>query len=358
MALAAAALTAPLLGACHSGSSSAKDKTAAPTAFAPRPTTYRIVYHVTQPDSPGSERWEELTVRRPFEARDAVFQQRPAPGTQPFAGTLATTDHLILIQEGGKLQELSGRQPSSPTGDQALAVELDEAERRKIAGPPGVQRTIAGRTCQDHPFLEPPAGVIKALTGGDRDLVCIDHDGLVLREEWKLKGKVALLREAETVDLAPADVDTVLSPAAAAPSPEPAGVPQIVDPSTVGRVIADPAPPGGFTQATKVGFLMIGEPQMPSTPPPILYTSTVWGFARGGDSITIEAGASGSGPPPWLDSDLSRDVDLPMGKAQSVLRSDGPELRVVLTDGKWVRIRGTVPIDALEAYARTLPRPA
>ena len=351
MAVAAAALPA-----CHSGKSSSAATDPAPTAS--RPATYRIVYHVTQPGDAKSERWEELTVRRPFEARDAVFSARPTPDATPVSGTLATLDHLYIIQSQG-LQELSGRQPAAPTGDQDLAAVLAEAERRKLVGPAGTRRTVVGRPCRDHPFLEPPAGVIKPLTGKDRDLMCIDGDGLLLREEWTIGGKVALLREAESVDLVPTGLDRVLSPAGAAPTPVPTAVPAVGQPLEAAKVIPDPPVPAGFTATTKVGFAMPGPQQQPGIPPPVLYTSTIWAFGRGGDSITVEAGTSGgSGPPPWLDTDPTRPVDLPIGKATSAVRNDGFEVRVDLGNGKWLRVRGTVPLADVVAYARTLPHPA
>src|SRR4051794_11255258 len=140
VAAAAAGLVAiGALPACHSGGSSrAKTKTTSGTVTTvtevepknPRPASYRIVYHVEQPGAASNaERWEELTVRRPFEARSAVFSQRPGPGATPGSGTLATIDHLYQIRPDG-LQEIAGRQPGPPTGDQALGPELLEASRR------------------------------------------------------------------------------------------------------------------------------------------------------------------------------------------------------------------------------------
>src|SRR5438270_12142914 len=102
-----AAVAVVALPACHSAKSNSAASDPGPTA--PRPAAYRIVYHVTQSDAK-SERWEELTVRRPIEARDAVFPARPAPDATPVSGTPATLAHLHIIPSQG-LQEPSGRHP-------------------------------------------------------------------------------------------------------------------------------------------------------------------------------------------------------------------------------------------------------
>jgi hypothetical protein len=98
----------------------------------PRPSAYRILYRVDAPAAPSSTtNWEELTVRRPFESRQVSYDERPtAPTTPGGSGTLATIDHLYLVgTEHGPagLQEVSGRQPGVPTGDQALSAEVADA---------------------------------------------------------------------------------------------------------------------------------------------------------------------------------------------------------------------------------------
>ena len=54
-------------------------------------------------------------------------------------------------------------------------------------------------------------------------------------------------------------------------------------------------------------------------------------------------------------SALRHSVTLPgLGTATTALRSDGPEVRVPLGAGRWVRVRGTVPLSELVSYARRL----
>ena len=321
-----------------------------------RPVTYRILYEVDQPSSrPPSVRWEVLTVRRPFTARKASFADRPT-GQRPDAGTLATLDRLYSIQPGGALHEVAGRQPGPPTGDQALGPERRAAVARRMARPAGT-RVVAGRRCRDYRFLEPPAGPIKALAGPDHDLLCVDEAGLVLREAWTMRGHVALRRRAERVEVDPPIAGEELDATGAAPPPTPTAVPTAGPTAGDDSFLPAPAAPAGFTQAAVDRFSLPGPQQQPGEPPPVLYTSTVWAFARGPDAVTVEAGSTPSGNLPWNEADASEPASLPVGPAHSVLRSDGPELRVDLGGGRWLRVRGTLSPEQLETYARTLRKP-
>jgi hypothetical protein len=70
----------------------------------------------------------------------------------------------------------------------------------------------------------------------------------------------------------------------------------------------------------------------------------------------VEAGRERGGALPWSSADSpTRPLRLPgFGTASTALRSDGPEVRVDLGDGLWVRVRGTVSVAVLERYAATL----
>lgn len=325
--------------------------------MAGRPVAYRILYRVeAQVAPPFTTRWEELTVRRPFESRQVTYADRPARPLSPGgSGTLATVDHLFLIgpdRGPNGIQEVSGRQPGSPTGDQALAPTLAEAVARDLARP-GARRVVAGRVCHDAAFLEPVAGPIKALRGSDRDLICIDGQGLVLREEWTLGGRVVQRKEAVEVSLDPGDLDAAFSSAGASPAPGSAA-PAVTPRPPADPAFPDPPAPPGFRLATTVGFSLPAPQQLGSGPPALLYSSTVWAFARGADSITVEEGTSVEDALPWSDRDPSRAVSLSGRRGTTVLRNDGPEVRVALEGRRWLRVRGTVRLSELVAYARGL----
>jgi hypothetical protein len=103
-----------------------------------------------------------------------------------------------------------------------------------------------------------------------------------------------------------------------------------------------------------VGFQLPAPQQLGSGPADLLYSSTVWAFAGAGDVVTVELGTSTEDALPWSDADRSLALTLPIGKATSVLRSDGPEIRVDVGHRRWLRVRGTVGLTALTAYARQL----
>jgi hypothetical protein len=274
---------------------------------------------------------------------------------------MSTVDHLFLVKDSSGtplLQTVSGRQPGSPNADPSLTGELEQAVDRGLASVAGT-RVVAGTPCQDFAFLEPVAGVIKPLTGSDRDLICLDPRGLVLREEWTLDGRVVQRKEAVEVDVRPTadELDRAFDTSGAIPPPGTAA-PEAVPRSEVAGFFPDPPAPVGFQLAAVSGFRLPAPQQLGSGPVALLYASTVWAFSRGADAITVEAGSSTDDAVPWADQDRTRTVPLPAGKATSVLRSDGPELRIDLGARRWLRVRGTGSLDDLVSYARQLRRPS
>ncbi|MEN3272439.1 MAG: hypothetical protein V7636_1200 [Actinomycetota bacterium] len=314
------------------------------------PTTparaFRIVYRIEQPNA--ATRWGELVVQRPFRVRAGLFDDRPRRGDRPEAGTLTTDDGLFQLRAEG-LQEISGRQPSPGTGDQWLVSQLADAVRRKLAKRVG-KATVVGRDCTDYRFAEPPVGPIAELGEGDHDDLCLTTDGLLLREVWTLKGRVIQRRTAVEVDTSGRGLDDLLdvSPATEAPPSGPVAAPTDAGAS----FLPDPTAPKGYSLAARDAFAL----RQPSEQGPVtLYTSTVWAFTRGAELVTVEAGdSSASGKVPWLDSDPSRPVTLPIGNGTTVVRNDGGEVRIDLGSNSWVRVRGTIPLADLVRYARTL----
>lgn len=316
-----------------------------------RPAAYRILYRVHNAAGQSTQvLWQQLTVKRPFLASDATFPVRPGPGDPPVGGTVTSVDGLFSLSPSGT-RKIAGRQPGVGTGDQALGPVLREAARRQLAKAGG-RRTVAGRACHDIRVLEPPAGAIKAL-GNQKagfDDLCLDDDGLVLREEWHLQGRVVLRREAVEVDTEPSGLDTAFD-VSAATGGDPTLAAPAADPLTqVDSGVTAPVPPAGYRQEAAVDF-RFPDPQRQGG---LAYVSQVWAFARGADVITVEIGTSEIGIHPWGESDVTRPVTLKAGqKAESVVRSDGGEIRYAGAK-RWIRVRGTVDLKALAAYARHL----
>jgi hypothetical protein len=94
----------------------------------------------------------------------------------------------------------------------------------------------------------------------------------------------------------------------------------------------------------------------PQAPADSVARSVIWTFVDGPRLITVEAGAERGGGTPWRSSDtVTRPLDLPgLGTANSAIRSDGPEIRIPVSGGRWVRVRGTVSLRVLMSYARRL----
>ena len=126
----------------------------------------------------------------------------------------------------------------------------------------------------------------------------------------------------------------------------------VAQPSTF---IAAPPPPSGFAPSGSALDFRFPDPQNPSQ---TAATSVVWGFTDGPRVITVEAGSEGGGGLPWNAADTNTEsVNLHgLGAASIAARSDGFEVRVDLGGGRWVRVRGTVPLDALITYAHRLTR--
>jgi hypothetical protein len=127
-------------------------------------------------------------------------------------------------------------------------------------------------------------------------------------------------------------------------------------------VRADPQPETFIASPpTPVGFRAAGEPvrfRLPDSQHPTLTVAStvVWAFEDGARVITVEAGVQRGGRLPWSATDtVTETVRLAgLSGATTALRSDGPEIRIDLGQGRWVRVRGTVALSSLTAFAAQL----
>ena len=324
-----------------------------------RIASYQVTYRVRSLASGGAGivSWEQLTVRRPFFSADFDYQNRPGPGAAARAGSLFTEDALYDVQGGGTVQPVAGRQPGPPGNDQDLATQLPELESRGLVRPQDRTETLAGRTCQVYRFSGPPSGAVAPFAGADHDDICLDDAGIELSEAWTYHGRLVEDRTAVAVHVGPVPDPVPAStlravgrvrPGAGAPLAEP-------DPSA-STFLPTPPLPAGFRRA---GVERFAEPD-PQDPRVILATSVVWAFTSGADVVTVEAGQGAPGELPWSAQPTATDaVSLAhLGAATTAIRSDGAEVRVDLGSGRWLRVRGTVPVSGLTAYAGTLSAPA
>lgn len=314
-----------------------------------RPSAYQIVYRVTAQN--GTQSWEVLTVHRPFASSDLVYDHDPATGgaSTPTSATWFDVDGLYTLDGSGTVRRVAGRQPGLTGSDQALGIELDGLVARKQARDVGRSMSVAGRRCRVYRFLEPPVGPIKVLTGSDHDDLCIDADGLVLAEHWMLKGRAAYDRVALRVQLGA--VTDPMTEAGAKPLPGSTPTPSATPGTDPDAPIAPPPTPAGYSPGQTDVFTLPA-----ATGGGVQARSTVWAFTRGSDVISVEAGFERGGQLPWDGQPTpTQALRIPaLGTATTALRSDGPEVRVSLGSGRWVRLRGTVRLADLVSYAQQL----
>jgi hypothetical protein len=316
------------------------------------PSSYVVVYRNV---INGVPQWEVLAAQRPLEGSDLTYRsaERPGPTAVPDAGTISTATGLFTQTAAG-VRQVSGRQPGPPTNDLWLAVEMRDAIERGAAVDLHRTRQIAGMKCAVYRFADPPSGPLNRLDPSvGHDDICLAANGLVLSETWTLHGSVVEQRTAQTITVGswptgsprPGATESAAtgSPSAAVVTPDP----------KADSFLAPPPAPAGFRQAMAPVAFRLPDPQHRGD---IIASTVVWTFVHNGQVVTVEAGRERGGVLPWADSlSPTRSIRLPgLGTATTALRSDGPEVRVVVGDGHWVRVRGTVALTTLTSYAGTL----
>jgi hypothetical protein len=313
-----------------------------------RPSRFEVVYQVLNSSTgPARRTWEVLKVSDPFDVSDLTYDSDPFSGAKPVSGTISTFDRLYDLSDG-RPRLVSDRQPGLGSGDQALVAELQDLKRRGLATSTGEQRRIAGEGCSVYRFSEPPVGPLTPPAGADHDDLCLSTAGLELGERWTLGGRLILQRTAVEVTVGGSD-NRIAGPPSVTGAPEPSVAVLRVGPPTQPSFLAPPPTPSGFTAMGPVQAIGYN----PSNPTQASAASMVWAFRRGGDLVTVEAG---EGQYPWNDagSPTSRLTLAGLGPAESVMTSDGPEIQVQVSGGKWVRADGTVPLRYLASYAGRL----
>jgi hypothetical protein len=316
---------------------------------------YLVLY---KNDINGVPQWEVLSVRRPFDGSDLTYRTstRPGPDARADAGTLSTRTGLFTENASG-VHRVSGRQPGPPSGDQWVSVEMPEAISRGLAQDQHSLRRVAGRQCALYRVADPPSGPLHPLDAAvGHDDLCISREGLVLSETWTYRGSVVEQRTAVCVSTDgswPASLPRPGSTSDAGPA-GPAGAIVRADPRP-DTFIASPPTPAGYRDAGGPVSFRLPDPKHPAL---TVASTVVWAFDDGARVITVEAGAQRGGRLPWSPTDTTtKTVRLAgLGEATTALRSDGPEVRIDLGRGRWVRVRGTITLPSLVAFAGQLRR--
>jgi hypothetical protein len=315
-----------------------------------RPLRYHVLYRTDTTVGGGDvTRWESLTVVRPFEASDFIYDARPEGSAQPASGYVSTERALYDVDSAG-LHLVAAKQPGVPSGDEDLVTQLPDLLARHLAAETGSVRSVAGRQCRVYRLFEPPSGPIKPLAdASDHDDVCLDGTGVILAEAWTYHSQLVFSRTAESVSFtggipSVGGASVPVSGPSLAPDPAPRSF------------VARPPTPVGFRPSGSYDFT-IPDPQGSHA---LEASSVVWVFVRGTELVTVEAGTDAGGAMPWQPSDTPvAEVTLSgLGPAETAIRSDGAEVRIDLGHGEWVRVRGTETASWLARYAGGLRRDA
>jgi hypothetical protein len=322
---------------------------AAPAAPLPG---YHITYEVAdlQSNTPPSRR--ELNVRRPFSLRDETFDQ---DGKRESA-TISTADHVYL-QQNDKLLDAGQSAPSLSNGDFQFSVALPILRDHGLAERRGTE-TIAGRACTVYRISGALGQDYKKPTDADHADVCVDRDGLVLKELWTIGGKDVRRTTATAVDTTIPD-SAVFSIGDQQPEKLPAAaISQLAASIPLDKPPVDGSaywqadhPPWGFKHTARVRTTNIQSNGQSPTPIP---GAVVDVFTKGSAAIVMSQLADSAAPPDGAATKKVYVSGLGDGGVSSVTAA-GPQL-VFKTDGTAIELKGNVDMKHLIAFAHHIKK--
>lgn len=291
---------------------------------------------------PPSTGFEERLVRRPFDGRILSSPSRVVdPDDVAASGTMSAGPRVLSLSDGTRAL-VQQRVPGAAIGDQVLASVLAEAVRLGVAEDDRDEDVVLGRRCRLFAVKEPGARIVAPPTATSRTTVCVDDDGLVLRERWELRKRLVLERTAIELEEDPTlteldDVDT--APAPAAPFAMGATVRSV---GAVESFIDEPPVPTDFELVDRYETVTVDRTQGPSR-------TGAWVMQRNGDFLVVEAGTGRVSL-----SGAMREVPSPLGEAALFLGAMGTEIRVLVDSNRWIRATTSAPSADLARYLATL----
>jgi hypothetical protein len=291
---------------------------------------------------PPSTTFEERVVRRPFEGRILSSTSRGVDLNDPGTSVTMSVGSSILSISDGQQTLVRQRVPNAAIGDVALASVLEEAARLGHAEAQAEEDVVLDRPCRLFAVKEPGARVVAAPTKSSRTTLCIDDDGLILRERWELRGRVVLERTAIELDEDPdltASGDPTNAPAPEAPLTMGATVRPV---ERVDSFIDEPPLPTEWTLIGRFETVTVDRTQG-------LSRTSAWVMQDNGDFLVVEAGngrinLSGS----------VREVPSALGEAALFLGTMGAEIRVHVDANRWIRVTTSASPTDLSRYIETL----
>jgi hypothetical protein len=333
-------------------------------AFDPVPLAYRVTYRVDTGTPVGHVvRTEVLEVNRPWQTRLTTRVGAPPGGR--------VSD--VRVGDFGKLDVRSPAQPDSvlvlppdlAPSDLRLDVDLAALERAGGIGQ-RERRAVLARPCQVYRSTAPPQGqAIDRLRAESPDVVdsCVDRDGLVLEQVQLYKGKLLLRRRAVRVDTSPQFAPDTFSITKDPTVPVGIGGGSVVrvDPASAASApgisfVLDTAP-DGFTHEGRYAVVASTPPAGEGLPQGNRRAGFVDVWRNGADVLLLDQTGMTYGGDALGRLPLARTVDAgPLGRALAAPGARMSQVAARLTDGRYVRVAGTLPVARLVEIMRTLRR--
>lgn len=376
-----------MVAGCSGGGDDASPSTAAPAATeedpggpvttAPPPTTvdapgldelppppelYEVVYRVERLTT-GVVDTEQRLVRAPFDVRIETHRAEPDDVDLDAAPTILDIAVLGGAETGpvdqARVLIVVPATPALRTGH--LGTDLPAAEDAGVLEPLGFGREIAGRSCSElRTGAALDGGILRPPTEDDRNDVCVDEGGIVLREEITQGGTVVERRTATSVDVTPApprEADSVFAPLGYR-------IPEAEGGGRVRRVTPDSRPPDvthyqllaappGMEAVGRFGVLTDAVAGANAAGSVGAVISMVDVYAGGGEVLVVENGTAVTGGRVLGRGDI--EAPLPFApEATAVFLTTGVELRAPLETGRFVRITSSLPLADVAALASSM----
>lgn len=331
--------TAPLPPIRRVGSTEVEPAT--PVVVGVGPDTYEVTYRVRLAGQ--RDATETIVVERPYRSRR----------TSPTERTATDFARLQVLPSSGAGSVLS---PPPASVDPRPGLVVDRAVEEGLLEP-REHRRVLGRTCRVYRTLRPvTSSTISAALPNQHTDICVDEAGLVL-EEWQVNdGRAVQQRLATAIGAGGPVIPVTDAPTLTAT--QGGGSVLAADPSSEppGRFFVLDAPPAGFTLRGRYSVIPPQPGLTDEQERRKAVASTVDVYERGADVLVVDRGGTLNFEPAFQPRPEGREVDLGpvLGVGELLLSWNGPEVRVGLADGKFVRVHGTVPVDVVVATARAL----
>lgn len=331
----------------------------------PPPELLEVVYRVERLTT-GVVDTEQRLARSPFEVR--IETHRAEPDDVDLDADPVLLDLAVLggAETGPVDQErvLVVVPPTPALRSAHLGTDLRAAGEAGVLEPLGYGREIAGRECAELRTGAPlDGGILRAPTEETHNDVCVDADGLVLREEITNDGELVERRTAVSVAIdapLPDDGDELFGPLGhRIPEAEGGGrvrrlTPDSRPPDVAHHQLA--APPAGMDLVGRFGVLT-DAPTAADAAGAVGAVGAVISvadvYAGDGEVLVVENGAAVTGGPVLGRGDVG--VPLPFAPdATALFLTSGVEIRAPLATGRFVRITSTLTLDQTLELASSL----